>query len=83
MRRWNRKCGGYGRMGNFDRSKNNNNTLSDYSFNSATQLQGRVQGHAQWIQQFLDAGWDGYLFTVMFNNLPGKETLRSSRCIGK
>ena len=45
---------------------------NDYSFNSTTQLQARVQGHAQWIQQFLDAGWDGYLFTVMFNNLPGK-----------
>ena len=66
-------------MGNFDRSKNNNNTLNDYSFNSATQLQARVQGHAQWIPQFLDAGWDGYFFTVMlFNNLPGKEDARRS-----
>lgn len=71
MRRWNRKCGSYGQMGNLDGSKNDN-TSNDYSFNSTTQLQARIQGHAQWIQQFLDAGWDGYFFTVMFNNLPGK-----------
>jgi hypothetical protein len=58
-------------MGVLDGSKNNNNASNDYSFNGTTQLQARVQGHAQWIQQFLDAGWDGYLFTVMFNNLPG------------
>ena len=69
MRRWNRKCESFCQMGNLDGFKNNNNTSNDYSF---TQLQARVQGHAQWIQQFLDAGWDGYLFTVMFNNLPGK-----------
>ena len=58
-------------MGNLDGSKNGN-TSNDHSFNSTTQLQARIQGHAQWIQQFLDAGWDGYFFTVMFNNLTGK-----------
>ena len=72
MRRWNRKCGSYGQMGNLDGFKNNNNTSNDYSFNGTTQLQARIQGHAQWIQQFLDAGWDGYFFTVMFNDLAGK-----------
>jgi hypothetical protein len=41
-------------------------------FVSLGQLQARIQAHAQWIQRFLDAGWDGYFFTVMFNNLPGK-----------
>ena len=71
MRRWSRNCGSYGQMGNLDGSKNNN-ISNDYSFNSTTQLQARIQAHAQWIQRFLDAGWDGYLFTVLFNNLPGK-----------
>jgi hypothetical protein len=80
MRRWNRKCGGYGQMDNWDGSKSNN-TVIGCSFNGTTQLQARIQGHAQWIQQFLDAGWDGYLFTVMFNDLAGKEIQRSSRCI--
>jgi hypothetical protein len=59
------------KMGNFNGSKSDVNA-NGYSFNSTTQLQARIQGHAQWIQQFLDAGWDGYLFSVMFNNLPGK-----------
>ena len=59
------------KMGIFHGSKSDVNA-NGYSFNSTTQLQARIQGHAQWIQQFLDAGWDGYLFSVMFNNLPGK-----------
>jgi hypothetical protein len=71
MRRWNRKCGSHGQKGNLDGSKNNN-ISNDYSLNSTTQLQARIQAHAQWIQRFLDAGWDGYFFTVLFNNLPGK-----------
>jgi hypothetical protein len=71
MRTWNRKCGSYCQMGNLDGFKNDN-TSNDYSFNSTTQFQARIQGHAQWIQQFLEAGWDGYFFTVMFNNLPGR-----------
>ena len=71
MRTWNRKCGSYGQMGNLDNSKNDN-LSNDCSLNSTIQLQARIQGHAQWIQQFLDAGWDGYFFTVMFNNLAGK-----------
>ena len=60
-----------GNFHNFHGSENENNS-DGYSFNSTTQLQARIQGHAQWVQQFLDAGWDGYLFSVMFNNLPGK-----------
>jgi hypothetical protein len=58
-------------MGNLDGLKNNN-TSNHCSLNSTTQLQARIQAHAQWIQQFLDAGWDGYFFSVMFNNLPRK-----------
>jgi hypothetical protein len=30
-----------------------------------------IQAHADWAQQWLDRGWDGYLFSFMFNQLPG------------
>jgi hypothetical protein len=70
MRKWNRKCGIYGQLGNFDGSDGNKST--DKNFNSTRHLKSLIQGHAQWIQRFLDQGWDGYLFTVNFNHLPGK-----------
>jgi hypothetical protein len=71
MRNWNRKCGIYGQMGNFDGSKNDSNS-DGYSFNSTKHLKLLIEGHAQWIKRYLDQGWDGYFFSVMFNNLPGK-----------
>ena len=71
MRNWNRKCGIYGQMGNFDGSQNGSNS-DGYSFNSTRHLKSLIEGHAQWIKRYLDDGWDGYLFTVMFNYLPGK-----------
>jgi hypothetical protein len=70
MRNWNRKCGTYGQLGNIDGSNDTNST--DINFNSTTHLKSLIQGHAQWIQRFLDQGWDGYLFTVNFNDLPWK-----------
>ena len=74
MRKWNRKCGNYGQVGNFDGSNDdsNDNNSTDYSFNSTRHLKSLIQGHAQWIQRYLDQGWDGYLFTINFNELPGK-----------
>jgi hypothetical protein len=30
-----------------------------------------IQAHGDWLQQWLDQGWDGYLFTFLFNQLPG------------
>jgi hypothetical protein len=30
-----------------------------------------IQAHGDWLQQWLNEGWDGYLFTFMFNQLPG------------
>ena len=30
-----------------------------------------IQAHGTWLQQWLNEGWDGYLFTFMFNQLPG------------
>jgi hypothetical protein len=50
---------------------NSNQIQNDYSFNSTPHLQALIQAHAQWIKGFLDAGWDGYLFSVMFHQLAG------------
>jgi len=30
-----------------------------------------IQAYGEWVQEYLDKGWDGYLFTFMFNQLPG------------
>ena len=38
-----------GNFHNFHGSENENNSDGD-SFNSTTQLQARIQGHAQWVQ---------------------------------
>jgi hypothetical protein len=32
---------------------------------------GLIQGYGNWVQQHLNEGWDGYLFTFLFNQLPG------------
>jgi len=50
---------------------NSDQMQNDYSFNSTKHLQALIQGHAHWIKGFLDAGWDGYLFSVMFHQLAG------------
>jgi hypothetical protein len=50
---------------------NSNQNTTDYSFNSTQHLQTLIQAHAHWIKGFLDAGWDGYLFQVMFHQLAG------------
>jgi hypothetical protein len=30
-----------------------------------------IQAYGEWVQEYLDNGWDGYLFTFMFHQLPG------------
>jgi len=50
---------------------NSNQIQNDYSFNSTQHLQALIQAHTHWIKGFLDAGWDGYLFSVMFHQLAG------------
>jgi hypothetical protein len=30
-----------------------------------------IDAYGDWLQEWLDQGWDGYLFTFMFNQLPG------------
>ena len=65
MWRPDRICGSYG------------NLVQCHDFNALTKpstqyLQSLIQAHAHWINGYLGNGWDGYLFTVMFNNMPGK-----------
>ena len=30
-----------------------------------------LDAYGDWLKEWLDQGWDGYLFTFMFNQLPG------------
>jgi hypothetical protein len=70
-----RMCNNHGEMETFHGSNNNRNS-GEQPFNSTRHLKAIVDAHAQWIMGFLDDGWDGYLFSVMFNNLPGKRTTK-------
>ena len=45
--------------------------LSNCYFNSTRHLQANIEAYAQLIERFTDAGWDCYLFSVMFHYLPG------------
>ena len=48
--------------------------LYDFRKHSNFQFQHRlalIQAHADWPQGWLNQGWDGYLFTFMFNQMPG------------
>lgn len=58
MRTTLRKCWNYGQ---FD-------FCSDYSTK-----QTLIAAYGDWIQQHRDMGWDAYLFTLMFNELPGSQ----------
>jgi hypothetical protein len=75
MRKWNRKCAIYGQVGIFygSNDNSNDNNATGNSFNITRHLKSLIQGHAQWIQSYLDKGWDGYLFTLTFNDLPGRK----------
>ena len=61
MRKWNRKCGIYGQVGNFDGSDDNSsdNNSTDYSFNSTRHLKSLIQGHATMDPKVLGSrlGW--------------------------
>jgi hypothetical protein len=59
----------------FGRSDVRRHFRQHYDFrNSNFQFHHRlalIQAHGDWLQQWLNEGWDGYLFTFMFNQLPG------------
>ena len=67
-------CRSCSELGTFHGS--NNNHSSEHPFNSTRHLKAIVDAYAQWIMGFLDDGWDGYLFSVMFNNLSGKRNTK-------
>jgi hypothetical protein len=66
-----RICRSHGKLAHLH-GVNNNSNSRECTFSSTAHLKAIVDAHAQWIMGFLDDGWDGYLFSVMFNNLPGK-----------
>jgi hypothetical protein len=61
-------------FGPSDLSKHSHFQPSHFRGHSNFQYQHRlalIQAHGTWLQQWLNEGWDGYLFTFMFNQLPG------------
>jgi hypothetical protein len=43
----------------------------DYGFHSTAHLKAIVDAFGKWTKKYLDKGWDGYLFQVMFHDLAG------------
>jgi hypothetical protein len=82
-----RKCSNYADVEKFSDFRHSNDGFgsSNGSFGSSNNDFGRsylrkhsnfhplalIQAHGTWLQQWLNEGWDGYLFTFMFNQLPG------------
>jgi hypothetical protein len=58
-----RKCEKFGDVEKFGVSKH-----SSFRYHDRLAL---IQAYGEWVKQWLDQGWDGYLFTFMFNQLPG------------
>jgi hypothetical protein len=61
-------------FGRSNLSKHSHFQPSHFRKHSNFQYQHRlalIDAYGDWLQQWLDQGWDGYLFTFMFNQLPG------------
>ena len=43
----------------------------DYGFDSTAHLKAIVDAFGKWTKKYLDMGWDGYFFQVMFHDLAG------------
>jgi hypothetical protein len=70
-----RKCSSYADVEKFDVfGHSNSRKYAHVQKHSNFQYQhplALIQAHGDWLQQWLNEGWDGYLFTFMFNQLPG------------
>jgi hypothetical protein len=73
MRRriWNRKCRIYGQMGIIKMCPTRSKIKFHYGFHSTAHLKAIVDAFGKWTKKYLDMGWDGYLFQVMFHDLAG------------
>jgi hypothetical protein len=49
-------------------SEHSNLRYSNFQYQHRLAL---IQAHGDWAQDWLNQGWDGYLFSFMFNQLPG------------
>jgi hypothetical protein len=45
----------------------------DYGFHSTAHLKAIVEAYGHRVREFLETGWDGYLFQVMFHDLAGSK----------
>jgi hypothetical protein len=58
-----RKCSSFADVENFGEFGHSN-----FRFSHRLAL---IDAYGDWLQQWLDKGWDGYLITFLFNQLPG------------
>jgi hypothetical protein len=65
-----RKCSSLADVEKFADFKHPNGDFGHSNFRFSHRL-ALIQAHGDWAQQWLNQGWDGYLFTFMFNQLPG------------
>jgi hypothetical protein len=65
-----RKCVNCADVEKFGVSEHPNGEFRHSNFRFSHRL-ALIDAYGDWLQQWLDQGWDGYLFTFMFNQLPG------------
>ncbi len=65
-----RKCSNCADVEKFADFKHPNSSFGHSNFRFSHRL-ALIEAHGDWLQEWLDQGWDGYLFTFMFNQLPG------------
>jgi hypothetical protein len=58
----------FGVFGHSNSRKHSNLRYSNFQYQHRLAL---IQAHGDWLQQWLNQEWDGYLFTFMFNQMPG------------
>lgn len=54
----------------------NNKHSHNFGFDSREHLEAITAAHAVWINRYINAGWDAYFFTVMFNYISGSREKR-------
>ena len=73
MRRriWTRKCGTYGQKVTITMYPTISKSENDYGFHSTAHVKAIVEAYGHRVREFLEMGWDGYLFSIMFHDLVG------------
>jgi hypothetical protein len=51
--------------------KRNAQLHDSFSWSNVIHRSNIILSYANWIQEFINVGWNAYLFTFMFNQIPG------------